>query len=301
MKAIHSLLLTFVLLFCPAFLSAETSQALQPVMPVNEPSPVEGADVRDGNTTSGEIGRADSEDEQVQETSPEEDSNTDWHQESEVATIPDPIAPFNKTMYLVNDKLYFWLLKPAAKVYSYVVPEGFRIIFRNAYDNVKSPGRVINNILQLRLKAAGNELLRFVLNSTLGLGGLGDAGKNVFGIEKQEADFGQTLGHYGVGHGFYIVLPLFGPSSLRDTVGLVGDRLAYPLTYISEDDLSLEAVIAISTHEAVNTTSFRIGEYESFKESALDPYVSMRDAFVQHRQKKIEESKSLPEIPDKPE
>ena len=126
---------------------------------------------------------------------------------------------------------------------------------------------MLNNLLQLRFKAAGNELIRFVFNSFAGVGGLGDAAKDALGIVKQEADFGQTLGRHGIGHGIYIILPVFGPSSARDTVGLVGDRLMYPLTYIDESDLSYTEAAGIATHEKVNDTSFRIGDYESFKDA----------------------------------
>jgi phospholipid-binding lipoprotein MlaA len=300
MKAIHSLLLTSVLAFFPASLFAAASPTVQAVTPLDVSSPVTEAYDQDENTINISMQHADSEEKEVQETSQETSSvekgtTYEKDQEEEVATIPDPLAPFNEAMYHVNDKLYFWVLKPVTQVYSHIIPEPFRIVFSNVYDNLKSPGRVINNLLQLRFKAAGNELIRFLFNSTAGIGGLGDAAKDALGIKKQEADFGQTLGHYGVGHGFYLVLPVLGPSSLRDTVGLVGDRLMYPLTYVSEDDLSLGAAIGISAHEKINETSFRIGDYESFKESAVDPYVSMRDAFVQHRKEKIEKNESRSE------
>jgi phospholipid-binding lipoprotein MlaA len=149
---------------------------------------------------------------------------------------------------------------------------------------------MLNNLLQLRLKAAGNELIRFLLNSFAGIAGIRDIAGNV-GMKKQKADFGQTLGHYGIGHGFYLVLPVFGPSSLRDGIGLAGDGFMHPLTYVSSSDLTFGESMGIYAHEAVNDTSFKIGDYESFKESAIDPYVSMRDAFLQHRKKKVEESK----------
>ena len=211
--------------------------------------------------------------------------------EEEVPLIADPIAPFNKAMYHVNDKLYFWLLKPVTQVYSHTVPEPFRVVFSNAFDNLMSPGRVVNNLLQLRFKAAGNEFIRFIFNTVAGIGGLGDVASPALGIKKQEADFGQTLGHYGIGHGFYLVLPLFGPSSVRDGVGIAADRFMYPLSYISSNELTFGAAAGIFAGEKVNDTSFHIGEYESFKDAAIDPYIAMRDAFVQYRQKKVEDSK----------
>ncbi len=210
--------------------------------------------------------------------------------DKEDVQIPDPLAPVNKVMFHVNDKLYFWALKPVTQVYSHIIPEDFRIVFSNAYDNLRAPARMLNHLLQLRFKPAGNELIRFLFNSVAGIGGLADVARDALGIKKQEADFGQTLGHYGIGHGLYIVLPVFGPSSLRDGVGLAGDRFMYPLTYVSRSDLTSEETTGIFVHEKVNDTSFKIGDYESFKEAAIDPYVSMRDAFVQHRKKKVEES-----------
>jgi phospholipid-binding lipoprotein MlaA len=227
---------------------------------------------------------------EAQEAAPVESKNLDEGYEEEVQQIPDPLAPVNKVMFHINDKLYFWMLKPATQVYSHIVPKDFRIVFSNAYDNLRAPARMLNHLLQLRFKPAGNELIRFLFNSAAGLGGLVDFASDALGIKKQEADFGQTLGHYGIGHGLYIVLPVFGPSSLRDGVGLAGDRFMHPLTYVSSSDLTSEETTGIFAHEKVNDTSFKIGDYESFKEAAIDPYVSMRDAFVQHRKKKVEES-----------
>jgi phospholipid-binding lipoprotein MlaA len=212
-------------------------------------------------------------------------------EEEEAPLIADPIAPFNKVMFEVNDKLYFWLLKPITRVYSHIVPEPFRVLLSNVFDNLKSPARVVNNLLQLKFKAAGNEFIRFIFNTFAGTGGLGDPATPALGIKKQEADFGQTLGHYGIGHGFYLVLPLFGPTSLRDGVGIAADRFMHPLAYISMNNLSFGQSAGIFAGEKVNETSFTIGQYESFKESAIDPYVAMRDAFVQYRQKRVEDSK----------
>jgi phospholipid-binding lipoprotein MlaA len=211
--------------------------------------------------------------------------------EEEVPRIADPLAPINKAMYHVNDKLYFWLLKPVTQIYSHTVPEPFRVVFNNAFDNLWAPSRIVNNLLQLRFKAAGNEFIRFIFNTIAGIGGLGDVAAPALGIKKQDADFGQTLGHYGIGHGFYLVLPIFGPSSVRDGVGIAADRFMYPLSYISSSDLTFGEAAGIFAGEKVTDTSFHIGEYEAFKDSAIDPYVAMRDAFVQYRQKKVEDSK----------
>lgn len=258
MKLIPHFILAFVIIFLPALSSAEEQPSVA-------------ADYT------------------VEATGPESGDEYEPEYEDESPQIPDPLAPVNKAIFTVNDKFYFWVLKPVTQGYAHI-PEDFRIVFSNIYDNLWAPSRMLNNLLQLRLKGAGNELVRFVLNSVVGIGGIGDAARDAFGINKQEADFGQTMGHYGIDHGFYLVLPVFGPSSLRDGVGLVGDRFMHPLTYVGSPHLTLGQSTGIYAHEKVNDTSFRIGDYESFKEAAIDPYIAMRDAFVQHRKKKVDES-----------
>jgi phospholipid-binding lipoprotein MlaA len=201
--------------------------------------------------------------------------------------IADPIEPWNRAMYHVNDKFYFWLLRPAARGYKRVVPEDFRGLFGNFYRNVKAPVRIVNNFLQGKPGYAGVELARFLINSLIGVGGLRDCATECFGIKGRDADFGQTLGTYGVGFGFYIVWPLLGPSSPRDTVGWVADRALTPTTYVSSQWISPEGV-ALYAHETVNYTSFHLGDYEAIKGAAIDPYVAIRDAYVQYRKKLIE-------------
>jgi phospholipid-binding lipoprotein MlaA len=106
-------------------------------------------------------------------------------------------------------------------------------------------------------------------------------------------DFGQTLGIYGVGHGFYIMWPVLGPSSPRDTVTIVGDYFLYPVSYITP----WYAWLAVRSYQEVNNTSLSIGDYESLKEAAIDPYVSIRDAYIQHRQNKINDRKGPAKVP----
>ena len=206
-------------------------------------------------------------------------------EEEESPQIADPLRVWNKGMYYFNDKFYFWLLKPVSQGYSAVVPEGMRISVSNFFYNITTPIRFVSNLLQLKMKTAGNELLRFAVNSTFGVGGLGDFAKDEMDVKRHDEDLGQAFGHHGIGHGFYIVWPILGPSSLRDTVGLVGDLLLHPVTYVNP----YEASFGIFAYEDVNETSFHIGEYEDLKKSAIDPYISIRDAYVQNRQKKVEE------------
>jgi len=203
-------------------------------------------------------------------------------------TIADPIEPWNRAMYHFNDKFYFWLLKPTAQGYKYVMPEEVRGIFSSFYENITMPIRFVNNLLQGKPEYAGLELVRFLINSTVGVGGLRDCAKECFGVTGRDADFGQTLGKYGVGFGFYIVWPILGPSSPRDSVGWVGDLLLKPTSYVSSELISPEGV-GLYAHEKVNYYSFHIGDYEALKKAAIDPYVAMRDAYVQYRKKLLEQ------------
>lgn len=205
--------------------------------------------------------------------------------EEESIQIADPLYPWNKAMYHFNDKLYFWLMKPLAQGYSGVVPEDIRLSVSNFFNNITTPIRFVSNLLQLKIKDAGNELFRFLYNSTAGVGGLADAAKMDFNIRQQDEDLGQALGSYGIGHGIYLVWPFLGPSSLRDTVGMIGDRFLTPVQYVDPT----ETAIGITVYDQVNETSFHIGDYEDLKKSAIDPYISIRDAYLQHRKKKVED------------
>jgi phospholipid-binding lipoprotein MlaA len=187
----------------------------------------------------------------------------------------------NRALFHFNDKFYFWVLKPVGKGYAFVVPEKLRICFRNVFNNLLMPVRAVNCLLQGKFKGFGTEVARFAINSTMGVGGFGDAGKIVFNLEPRLEDFGQTLGFYGIGPGIYINLPLIGSSSLRDTVGLAGDSFLNPMNYLG---IPIEYNAAIKAYSLINNTSLLIGEYESFKKAAIDPYISLRDAYHQYRQ-----------------
>lgn len=229
----------------------------------------------------------------TKEGGPEEESSqkasTEEEQVSEgVETsghIADPLYPWNNAMYHFNDKLYFWVMKPVAKRYSSVFPQDIRVAVSNFFYNLTTPIRFVNNLLQLKLKSAGGELLRFVYNSTAGVGGLADVARTDLKVSRHDQDLGLTLGHYGAGNGFYIVWPFLGPSSLRDTVGLVGDGFLDPVYYLTPWYNSM----GTAAYDKVNDTSLHIGDYEDLKESAIDPYVAIRNAYVQHRQSKIKE------------
>jgi phospholipid-binding lipoprotein MlaA len=198
--------------------------------------------------------------------------------------VYDPIEPVNRGIFWFNDKLYVYLLKPVARVYR-VVPEDARVSVANFFANLATPVRLTNDLLQLRFKDASDELARFVFNSTFGIAGLFDIAREKGGISRKEEDFGQTLGHYGIGSGFYLVLPLLGPSNARDAVGRIGDYFLDPLPYA----LRQEEWIAINALDKETAISLDRDTYEGIKRDALDPYLFIRNAYAQKREAAIEE------------
>jgi phospholipid-binding lipoprotein MlaA len=199
-------------------------------------------------------------------------------------TIADPLEPVNRAFFYFNDKLYFWLFKPVARGYGYIFPQSVRICVRNFFDNLGFPIRFVNCMLQGKFEGAGFETQRFLINSITSFG-FKDVATDNLGIKEYDEDFGQTLGFYGLGPGLYIDWPIVGPSSVTDTIGIIGDIYTQPLNYVIEFKYN----IGIRAYDIVNSTSLTIGEYEDLKRAALDPYVAMRDAYYQFRQNKIRE------------
>ena len=192
--------------------------------------------------------------------------------------VADPLEPVNRALFVFNDRLYFWLLKPVARGYAFLVPEFARIGIRNALENVKMPVRLVNSLLQGKINGAGRELARFTINSTIGMAGLFDPAKDGFEIAASDEDTGQTLAAAGLGHGAYLVIPFWGPSSLRDAVGLGGDIFLNPLWFLFDDPWTS---VYIYAGKSVNNTSLVIGEYEDIKAAAIDPYLAVRDGYIQ--------------------
>ncbi|CAA6820116.1 MAG: putative periplasmic protein (vacJ homolog) [uncultured Sulfurovum sp.] len=203
----------------------------------------------------------------------------------------DPLEGYNRWMTSVNDKFYLYVFDPISQGYAFVMPKPARIGLSNAFDNLKFPIRFTNNLLQFKFDSSMKELGRFMINSTLGVLGLFDVAK-AGGIEPQDEDFGQTLGYYGVGSGFHVVLPFWGPSNLRDILGLSVDAAISPMTNASlkyQIPQNLEQDLGLSALYYTNKNSLHPGEYESLKKDALDVYTFFRDSYEQKRAKEIEQ------------
>jgi phospholipid-binding lipoprotein MlaA len=198
--------------------------------------------------------------------------------------VADPLGPWNRFMFQFNDKFYFLLVKPFATGYTTVVPGPARIGVQNFFSNLTIPVRFASCLLQGKGHAALTEFDRFLINTTAGTLGFGDPAKEHGKLPPSEEDLGQSLGTYGVGDGFYIVWPFLGPSTLRDSMGTIGDLFLNPVSY-----LPIGVSLGAGGERRLNEASFRTGDYESLIDAAIDPYDAIRDAYIQHRKTKVEE------------
>lgn len=194
-------------------------------------------------------------------------------------SVADPLEPWNRAMFTFNDKLYFWAMKPVIKGYNWVVPEVARKSIRNFFYNLDMPDRFISSVLQVEIKAAGIELARFTINSTMGVVGFFDVAKSMFQLEPQIKDIGQTLGKYGIGEGFYLVWPFVGPSTARDTIGTAGDFYLSPWTRVN----SAAAAAGLGSFDYFNKASFDSNDYEELVNSSVEPYAALKNAYIQYR------------------
>lgn len=223
------------------------------------------------------------------------DEFDDEFAQNETEEIFDPLSGYNRVMTSFNDYAFIYVVNPVAKGYAYITPEPVRIGLSNAFDNLMFPVRFVNNVLQLKFANASEELGRFVVNSTFGIAGLMDPAKTELGWVEHDEDFGQTLGHYGVGSGFHVVLPLLGPSNVRDIFSMVPNGYIDPLSFTGASDIGykipkngLEAM-GYTAFKNINSVSLKLGQYENIKKDALDLYPFLRDIYEQKRNKDIEE------------
>jgi phospholipid-binding lipoprotein MlaA len=203
-------------------------------------------------------------------------------------SISDPLEPMNRVFFEVNDRLYFWVLKPIKTGYVAVVSPDIRQCFGNFFDNLASPVSLLNNLLQGRFDDAGIVLSRFLINTTLGVYGFGDAATTAFNIHPRPADFGQTLGVYGFGEGIYFVWPVIGPSNVRDSFGFVADLSVHPTSFL---DWEIPERAGYYMGNKINSMSLGQDVYEDMKKFSVDPYVATRQAYSEYRHDKIDRQK----------
>jgi phospholipid-binding lipoprotein MlaA len=216
----------------------------------------------------------------------------------------DPWEPMNSNIFEFNLKLDRYVLKPVAKGYNFIMPDLAQVGVSNFFYNVRFVPRFLNNIFQGKMKGAGIELGRFVINSTVGIAGFIDVAKKIDLVTPEE-DLGQTLGFYGVRPGPYLVLPFLPPFTVRDFVGFVGDVFLNPINWLVLPIIEVEGVPSAIDHEDRMTTSIiqtgsRVGEvindrsrnlekFQGVEEATLDLYTAVRNAYLQKRSQAIAE------------
>jgi len=236
-------------------------------------------------------------DEAIEEDDPFEDdaeNNSDLEEEDpfadeekEIANMPDPFERwYNRPVYAFNDHFYEYLLRPVAQTYKDLIAENFRIMIRNLYYTITFPIRLVSSLLQFKLEESGRVVSRVLINCAMGFLCMVDVANEGFNIKPVDEDFGQVLGFYGIPSGPYLVLPLLGPSSIRDGVGRAVDTLLNPLFWLVPD---FATGAGITSEQMINETSFYIEDIKALKEGAIDPYESLRDFYNQRREILINE------------
>lgn len=206
----------------------------------------------------------------------------------------DPIEPVNRFVFAINETLDIFILRPAAETYRFLLPEVVRDSVRNFLRNLKTPVLFLNHLWQGKEEQASDILVRFGINTTLGLGGLIDVAA-MWGYEYRSEDFGQTLGVYGVEPGPYLVLPLFGPSSLRDAFGRGVDSAIDPLSYVlqyADVERDTEILLGRAALEGLDTRSRNIENLDELKRDSVDFYARVRSLYLQFRDAEIRDGET---------
>lgn len=202
----------------------------------------------------------------------------------------DPLEPYNRGMYKFNKAFDDAVFKPIAKGYKAITPEPVDRGVTNFFNNIADVTSAVNNLLQFKLSRAGSDLGRVAMNSTVGIAGFFDVATNM-GLPSYKEDFGQTLGYWGGEPSPYLVLPFLGPSTLRDTIGLGGDIVTDPL-FSLERNTVYWGFVAL---DAVNTRADLLTAGKILEEAAIDPYIFVRDAYLQRRRSQIYDGSPPPD------
>jgi phospholipid-binding lipoprotein MlaA len=220
----------------------------------------------------------------------------------------DPIEPFNRFVFELNRGLDRIIIRPVAEVYREVLPRPVRDSVRNVFNNLRSPVIFANDLLQGETERAGDTFGRFVTNTFVGLGGIFDVADGEYAgdvkqtIPYHNEDFGQTLAVWGADEGPYLVLPLFGPSPLRDTAGMVGDAVLDPFTWLVANEHALGVSVTRFAVRGIDTRSRNIETIDEIERSSIDFYAAVRSLYRQRRAAEIangrggDEDGGLPDI-----
>ena len=205
----------------------------------------------------------------------------------------DPWEPFNRPVFAFNDFLSRHALEPVGRAWAWALPEFVRDSISGVYENARTPGVMVTDLLQGKPRAAGVDLARFLLNSSIGLAGLMDPAAAI-GLDANREDFGQTFGVWGIPPGPYLVLPFFGPSSPRDAVGRAADSATVPVGWF----VPIWATAAITTVDLANGFSFVAADIAEERAAAFDWYAAVRNAHVSLRENLVRDRSETEEQAD---
>ncbi len=215
----------------------------------------------------------------------QQSDSLDDYDTAPVDSISDPLEPWNRFWFRFNDIFFLHVAKPAYNAWVFITPHQLRSGLKNFFSNVMFPMRFVNNILQFRFLEAGVEFGRFFINTTssLGFADVAKGKKTIVPVDPSGEDFGQTLGRWGIGHGFYVVWPFIGPSSARDTVGRAGDLFTDPFFYVYPWELATSSELSLR----FNALGDVLPLYEDLNNAAVDPYIAMREAYINFRNSQV--------------
>jgi phospholipid-binding lipoprotein MlaA len=238
------------------------------------------------------------------ETTPEEPFDPFAKAEEAVGEEYDPWETFNTKIFEFNRQVDRWVLKPVAQGYNFIMPDFVQVGISNMFSNIRFAPRFLNNVFQGKIKGAGIEAGRFLVNSTVGLAGFFDVATRIDLVTPEE-DTGQTFGYYGVKPGPYLVLPFFPPFTVRDFVGYLGDIALNPVNWLVAPIIEVNNVPSVIAHKNRTTSTFvqlgaRVGEivnersrnlekFQGVEEATLDLYTAVRNAYLQRRAKQVQE------------
>jgi phospholipid-binding lipoprotein MlaA len=238
----------------------------------------------------------------VPDAAPEEPFDPFAKAEEAVGEEYDPWESFNTKIFEFNRQMDRWVLKPVAKGYNFIMPDFVQVGISNMFSNARFAPRFLNNVFQGKLKGAGIELGRFLINTTVGYAGFIDLATQIDLVTPEE-DVGQTLGYYGVKPGPYLILPFLPPFTVRDFVGYLGDVALNPVNWLVAPIIEINGIPSVIAHKNRTTTTFvqlgaRVGEivnersrnlekFQGVEEATLDLYTAVRNAYLQRRAKEI--------------
>jgi len=198
----------------------------------------------------------------------------------------DPLQPMNRKVFWFNDKLDVYVLVPVAKGWDKIAPKSVERSVSNFFTNLRSPIVIVNDLFQGKLKNGASDTGRFVVNTTIGILGFFDRA-TPFGLEQHVEDFGQTLGWYGLGPGPYLVIPILGPSDIRDATGLVIQTYFDPINQVTPPENMWELIGL----RAIDTRASLLGTEDLVSGAALDKYTFIRSAYLQRRRNLVYDGK----------